>query len=358
MVKESPLAGPLRVAVCGAGFWARFQVAAWRELAGVEVAAICNRTLAKAQNLANEMGIAAVYDDAGAMLRDSRPDVLDIITDVDTHPKFVELAASHGIPVICQKPMAPTIRQAVAMVETCRKAGVPCFVHENWRYQYPLRQLKEVLKSGVLGDVYRARVDFISGFPVFANQPFLRQLRQFILTDIGSHVFDASRFLFGEAKSIYCKTRRVHADIAGEDVATAMLEMPAACVTCNMSYAENPIEHEVFPQTLVWVEASKGTACLAPDYWLRVTTAAGTHSRQVKPPRYAWADPAYDLVHSSIVACNANLLAALRKQRSAETTGEDNLRTMRLVYGAYASAKRGAAVDPAKDDWFDDSLGM
>jgi D-apiose dehydrogenase len=63
----------------------------------------------------------------------------------------------------------------------------------------------------------------ISGFPVFNNQPFLKELEQFILTDLGSHTLDTARFLFGEASSLYCQTRRIHADIRGEDVATIMM---------------------------------------------------------------------------------------------------------------------------------------
>jgi D-apiose dehydrogenase len=45
-----------------------------------------------------------------------------------------------------------------------------------------------------------------------------------------------------------------------------------------------------------------------------------------------------------MAACNANLLGAVRGEREAETTGEDNLKTVRLVDAAYASAHSGAAV--------------
>ena len=230
------------------------------------------------------------------------------------------------------------------------------YVHENWRHQTPIRQLKRIIDAGEIGQVFRARIDFVHGFPVFNNQPFLRTLKQFILTDIGSHVFDTARFLFGEASSLYCRTQKVHTDIAGEDVATAMLAMGEASVTCNMAYAENPQENEAFPQTFIFVEGTKGTAYLGADYWIRVTTSAGTLVRQFKPPRYAWADPEYDIVHASIAACNGDLLAGLRGEREPETTGEDNLKTMRLVYGAYASARTARPVDPAKDEWFDASL--
>ena len=100
-----------------------------------------------------------------------------------------------------------------------------------------------------------ARIDFISGFPVFKNQPFLAELEQFILTDLGSHTLDVARFLFGEAASLYCRTKRVHSTIKGEDVATVLLNMTSgATVVVEMAYAENFVERECFPQTLVFIE--------------------------------------------------------------------------------------------------------
>ena len=62
---------------------------------------------------------------------------------------------------------------------------------------------------------------------------------------------------------------------------------------------------------------------------------------QPHPPQYPWADPAYGVVHASIVPCNTHLLKALRGEGMAETTGEDNLKTLRLVFAAYESAKSG-----------------
>ena len=78
-----------------------------------------------------------------------------------------------------------------------------------------------------------------------------------------------------------------------------------------------------------------------PDYWLRVTTAEGTFARRHPPPRYSWADPSYDVVHSSMVPCLANLLGALcaGDATAAETHAEDNLKTLRLVFAAYDSAR-------------------
>ena len=64
----------------------------------------------------------------------------------------------------------------------------------------PLVETKRLMQEEPLGELFRARITFTSAFPVFDNQPFLKELPQFILTDIGSHILDTARFLFGEAE--------------------------------------------------------------------------------------------------------------------------------------------------------------
>jgi len=334
----------LRFAIIGTGFWARYQLAAWRELPGVRCVALCNRTRPKAELLAKEFGVATVYDDAEELLQHEQLDFVDIITDAGTHEQFVALAARHGIPVICQKPMAPDLAAARRMVETCRRHGVPLFIHENWRWQAPIRAFQEVLGSGRLGKIIRGRIDYAHSFPVFENQPFLKELEQFILTDIGTHILDVARFLWGEATELYCQTRRIHPDIKGEDVATVMMRMTDdVTVTVNLSYASR-WEFDRFPETLIYVEGSDGGASLGLDGVVTVFTRDGAEPYRIQPKQYAWADPAYLLVHASIVDCHRNLLGALRGEHSAETNGDDNLRTLELVFAAYESAASGKAI--------------
>ncbi|MGA9505461.1 MAG: Gfo/Idh/MocA family oxidoreductase [Terriglobales bacterium] len=336
--------GRLKFAMLGTGFWARYQLAGWRELDGVECVALYNRTLSKAKALAREFHVSSTYDDPEELLHKEKLDFVDIVTDVDHHAVLVKMAAAHKLPVICQKPMAPTMTIAEEMVQACRSVGVPLLINENWRWQTPLRRLKAILQCGEIGTPFRARLDMISSFPIFQNQPFLRDLEQFILMDLGSHILDVARFLFGEAETLYCQTRRVHPDIKGEDVATVMLRMgERTTVLVEMAYAENPLERECFPQTLAFVEGDKGSIEIAPDYWIKVTNAGGTIAERYPPPIYSWALPAYQAVHSSIVSCQANLLEGLNGG-SAETTGEDNLKTARLVFASYESAASGRAV--------------
>jgi predicted dehydrogenase len=333
----------LRFAVIGTGFWSTYQIPAWKELAGVELVAVCNRSRARAEEVAIKFGVPKVYDSAEELLQNEELDFVDIITDVNTHARFTLMAAERGVNVICQKPMAPSLQEAQRMVQGCQEAGVKFFVHENFRWQAPIRALKNALDSGVIGEPFKARVSFVSGFPVFDNQPFLAELEQFILTDIGSHVLDICRYLFGEAKSLYCLTKRVNKKIRGEDVANVFMEMQSGLhCFAEMSYA-SILEKEAFPQTLVLVEGEKGSLNLTNDFVLKTTTRQGTTTNVIEPVLYDWLDPDYAVVHSSIVDCNRDLLNGLRGG-SSETTGEDNLKTVELVWKSYESAATGNVI--------------
>ncbi|MHA4806866.1 Gfo/Idh/MocA family protein [Flavitalea flava] len=329
----------LRFAVLGCGYWSQYQIKAWFELEGIELVALYNRTLSKAEALAVQFNVPRCYDDAEQLFREEELDFVDIITDVDTHPLFTAMAARHGVAVICQKPMAPTLQAGIKMLKQCDQANVPLFIHENFRWQAPIRKLKEIMDSGIIGIPFKARVSFCSAFPVFNNQPFLAELEKFILIDIGSHILDICRFLFGEAESLYCQTATVNPSIRGEDVANVMMKMKSG-IHCyaEMSYS-SILEKESFPQTFVLLEGAGGSLHLTHDFELKVTTPRQTVPTIVSPVFYPWADPDYAVVHSSIVDCNRNILEALQGKTSAETTGADNLETVKLVWAAYESAK-------------------
>ena len=114
----------LKFAVLGCGFWSKFQIGAWSEIEGAELVAVYNRTRSKAEKIAEYFRIPKVYDDAEELLRTEKPDFVDIITDVDTHAQFVEMAVRNGVrKIICQKPMAPDFATAQKMVKTCSDAG-------------------------------------------------------------------------------------------------------------------------------------------------------------------------------------------------------------------------------------------
>ncbi|MBP7142622.1 MAG: Gfo/Idh/MocA family oxidoreductase [Opitutaceae bacterium] len=334
----------LRFAMAGTGFWSRYQLHGWRELPGCECVALYNRTRSKADMLAREFGISAVYDDYEMMLASEQLDFVDIVTGVEQHAPMARVAADRGLAVVCQKPMATDLETAVAMVDFAGKRRRPLLINENWRWQTQIRAFAGALGTAPLGRIWRARIDYTNSFPVFENQPFLKELERFILTDIGTHILDVMRYLFGEAISVYCHTHQVSPGIRGEDAATAIFHMRSGItVVANMSYASR-VRGEHFPETFITVEGEDASVTLDADFNVHVVTRAHTVTTRHPPPYYSWADARYAVVHSSIVAAQRNLLSALHGDTIAETTGEDNLETLRLVSACYDSAARNAVV--------------
>lgn len=144
-------------------------------------------------------------------------DFVDIVSTVESHALLADMAMQHGVAAICQKPLAESLEVARELCDQSRALHVPLMVHEKWRWQTPIRRLKAILDSGNFGPLVRARIDFANSFPVFDNQPALKALTQFILADIGTHILDISRFLFGEAVELYCQTRECRSKDLGSN---------------------------------------------------------------------------------------------------------------------------------------------
>jgi predicted dehydrogenase len=335
----------LKFAALGCGFWSKFQIGAWSELEGVELVAVYNRTISKARNIADYFHVPHVYDNPEDLFKKEKLDFVDIITDVDTHALFVEMAVRNGIKhIICQKPMAPDFETAKRMVKICHAAGANLYIHENYRWQAPVRRFKDIIDSGVVGKPFKARVTFLSGFPVFDNQPFLKELDHFILTDMGSHVLDVCRFLFGECDELWCESRAINKGIKGEDIAVLLMAMKNGMpVYTEMSYA-SIVEHDTFSTLNILVEGEKGSVFLGPKFEIRTTTRKGTVSETVTFPSYPWADPDYIVNHESGIHINRNILHAIQGKGIAENRGDDNLETVRLIWAGYESASTGKKI--------------
>jgi len=335
---------PLKFAIFGTGFWSQFQLGGWQELEGVECVALYNRTKSKAEDLARRFGVPAAYDDTEALMKNEELDFIDIITDVDTHAEFTALGAKYRKDVICQKPMAPDFETAKEMIEVCKKAGVRYYVHENYRWQPQFRRVKQILDKGLIGKPFRCKTGFNTAFPVFETQPFLATLKNFALTDQGSHQFDVLRYLFGEAQSIYTQIQTVNPTIQGEDVATSLLRMKNGVVCLQEISFSSPLEKEVFPQTLLLIEGDQGSIRLDAGFEISITVGTKTQMEVVAMKKYPWQTDRLVPEPPSIVDCNHDILKDMLGQGKAETTGEDNFETVRLVWAAYESARRGQVI--------------
>ncbi len=349
----------LRGGLIGCGFFAQNHLHAWKQIEGAEIVAVCDSDAEKATSAEEKFGVLAGYADAEKMLAEQNLDFVDIVTGVHSHRPLVEVAAKYRVPVICQKPLALTMDDARTMVEVCNAANIPFMVHENFRWQIPMRSVKE--DSEEIGELTYGRIAFRTPYDVYANQPYLATDERFIISDLGIHLLDLARFFCGEVESLYCKTQRVNQRIAGEDMATIVLNMRSgATVIVEASYASQ-LEPDPFPQTLVSLEGTAGSVTLGADY--RITSVVcteppyhaampptgqrRTNRYTAQPPSYEWSTAPFHAVQESVWAIQAHWIECLLNGVSPETSGADNLKTLELVFGAYNSADTGQTYNCA-----------
>ncbi|GJH29409.1 Gfo/Idh/MocA family protein [Caballeronia novacaledonica] len=337
----------LRGALIGCGFFAKNHLHAWSDVAGVGIVAICDSDSERLKATANEFGIDRTYTDAAEMIDSERLDFVDIATTVRSHRPLVELAAHAGIAVICQKPFASTLQDAKAMVHACDKADVPLMVHENFRWQPAIQAVGRALASHAIGTPYWGRVSFRSAFDVFSGQPYLAEGARFIIEDLGIHILDIARFLFGNVDQITASTTRVNPSIKGEDVATMLLRHESGMTSIvDCSYATH-LPQELFPQTLLEVDGTAGSLRLLSDYRLQIHTRDGTSVETVSMPALSWTSRPWQAIQSSVYAIQAHWIDCLRTGQKPATSGHDNLQTLALVEAAYDSAQTRRAVEIA-----------
>lgn len=342
---------PLKGLFVGAGFFSRNHLHAWAEVDGAEIAAICDRDPARAEAAAKEFGIGEWHADA-SVLNTGRFDFVDICTTMETHEALVGIAVEAGVPVIVQKPFAPDIASCVRIEAKARKAGVPVMLHENFRFQKIFRRLREVLDSGLIGEVTFGRLNWRNDIDVYTNQPYLLKTERFMIMDVGIHMLDLARFLLGNAHSVSCFNQSVKEGLAGEDAATMMLRHDNAAVSVvDVSYATHRHPNP-FPQTLGEIEGRLGTIQILEGQVLRIHTAEGRRDEVIEADGRSWTSAPWTQIQDSVPRTQQHFVDALRAGVEFETSARDSLQTYALAEAAYRSAISGQVVKTA--DLFED----
>jgi D-apiose dehydrogenase len=333
----------LRVAGIGAGYFSRFHYDAWSRLEGVELAAVCDRERAKALEVADLHGCAA-FDDAAAMLDSIRPDLVDIVTPPATHRELIALAAARGLPMICQKPLAPTLAEARALVETAERAGVLLVAHENFRFQPWYGEVRRLLADGAIGEVhqlsFRLRPGDGQGPRAYLDrQPYFQDMERFLVHETAIHLIDVFRYLAGEPTAVTARLRRLNPAIRGEDAGLFLLEMDTGVQA--LFDGNRLVDHEAANTRLTMgemlVEGAGGQIRLDGDGRLHLREKGG----RWRPHDYGWHDRGFG--GDSVYRLQAHVVAHLTVGAPLVNTGRDYLRNLEIeeaVYRAHAEGRR------------------
>lgn len=340
MLNESKI----KVAILGCGFFATNHIHSWKSFKDVVLVGVCDLNEQKAINASHLADGAPYFTDAELMLKEVRPDVVDIVTTAPSHYNLAKLAASLNIPAIIQKPLAPSLKEAVKIVDLAETTQTPMMVHENFRFQQPLRAFQKIISNGEIGQLLFCRISFRTSYDVYRQQPYLRDVDRLILMDLGVHVLDVARFLFGEASSICCRTQKTRSDISGEDMATMMLgfsEERTAIVECSYGSKQ---AHDTFPETLITVEGTNGSVVLDPGYRIIKRSGEKVEIINAEPVVPNWCEKPWHVCQDSVIQTCRHWIETVPHNKKPETSVDDNLKTLKLVEAAYQSAAKDGSL--------------
>lgn len=164
--------------------------------------AMCGRSGDKLAEAASRFGFEGTYTDWRQMLADDRIQLLDNTGPNDVHAEPCIAAAQADMHLLCEKPMARTAEEAKAMWEAAEKAGVKAMVAFNYRFVPAVRQARQLIASGALGEIYHFRAMYLQDWilPHFETPYLWRHNSEISGTGaIGdfSHIVDIGHYLLG-----------------------------------------------------------------------------------------------------------------------------------------------------------------
>jgi predicted dehydrogenase len=322
----------LRGAVIGCGMIAEYHLRAWLRIPEVEIVAVCDPDLSRAESRrAQFVPAARAYDNFDRLLAAESLDFVDILTPPWLHREHCLKAAASTLHIICQKPLCSELAEAEALVAELAQYDKLFAVHENHPYRPWFREILRLRDEGFFGAIQH--VALIQHDAREPPERFKAEAQRGVMLEYGVHLVDMIRQLLGEPLRVTASLGRVNPRVRGESLATALYEFEGATGLIDISWrASGP---ELGSATII---GDRGVAV----YDGRMTR--GQHSRfRLFQEGTLMADeqrcPTDDFVESFYLL-QRELTDAMLQGKPATQTARYNIKTLAATFAAYKSASR------------------
>jgi|SRR5215471_14633030 len=317
-----------------------------------DLVAVYSRDRGRADAFAERHGAHAAYGKLDDLLHDSRVDGVFVCSPNALHAEHVIQAARAGKHVLCEKPMATAVADAVRMVEACRMARVKLGVAFNLRQHPAHRRAREIVASGALGRLVLAQGQWAFGVRGRDGSPPRNALNQWwdapeliggasTMMGTGVHVVDLMRFVLGqEITEVTAVTDGQTSEKPLEQIACLMLRFSGG--------------------TLGQVTASRLLPDSLNDFRLYgiLGRLAGYHSLwEARTGRFETVSETVNETSEYPEALLPNYVAEIEDfQRAVATDGEpaatgvDGLRIVEVTIAMIESARTGRSVKPERTE--------
>ena len=338
---------PLRFGIIGCGRIAPRHAQALADLNDshrLRLTAACDVIERRVQHFTETYG-GTPYLDYHDLLADPNVDVVSICVPSGLHSQIGQEAARAGKHVLVEKPIALTLEDADALIETCDRCGVTLGVVLQNRFNPPMRDLRALVDSGALGRLllgsatvrwFRPQEYYEDGWHGTWAMDGGALMNQSI------HHIDALQWLMGDVASVFAYTATLAHRMEAEDVGVAVLRFTSGALATiegsTVTYPEN-LEGSV---ALFGEHGSVkvgGTALNRKIFWK--VAGALEHEREMLMRETIDPPTVYGYSHREQII---EMASAIREGRRPSTHGAEARRSLALVTAIYESARTGQEV--------------
>jgi predicted dehydrogenase len=319
----------LRIGIIGAGRLSSSRIYPCLHSLPVELAAVCDLDVAKAERNARRFGGQAVYTDPARMLDEAALDAVIVCVGPEWHSRLAIQVMEAGLPVYTEKPPAINSADALAMLQTSRRLNQICMTGFKKRFAPAYRKARAAIVDERFGEPTLLSIDYACG-PTYTNDP--NDPRSQFLLDFAIHIIDLSRYLFGDVAEVDARMR-------GESTyaVSLLFENGALGVLALSGNRDWAVSTEK-------IEATGG-----PGQFFSVENSVHL-SRYAGDSLVEWHNPSFStargdsLVETGFQPELLEFVTCVREGREPESSIASSYQTMRLYEAILQSAQEGTRV--------------
>ncbi len=194
------------VALLGTGFIAGVHMEGWKRISGAKVVAFFEVVSEKAQDFKGKYSIPH-YSSLPRLFEEQDVDIVDICLPTFLHRDYVLQAAQAGKHIICEKPMALNVEDAVAMKDACQLNGVELMIGHALRFWGEYKKAKELVSQEKIGKVLSINAYRLSVPPTWSVNSWILQqiLSGGAALDLHIHDLDFANWVGGKPVEVFSR---------------------------------------------------------------------------------------------------------------------------------------------------------
>ena len=209
----------MRLAIIGTGSMAHTHAAQFRSLSGCRLVAACDVDRPRAEAFAVKFGIPGVFTGVDALLKGAEFDAASVVTPDAQHAPAALRCLRAGKHVLCEKPLATSLREALRMVAAARRAGTVNMVNLSYRNWAALEGVADAVRRGEIGELRHVEASYLQGWllsstwgdwrktPALLWRLSTRHGSRGVLGDLGVHLVDLATYPAGPISRVHCRLK-------------------------------------------------------------------------------------------------------------------------------------------------------